>query len=372
MLTIAPLNLVNIVYSGFLESSSSLHLDSEISLMAAPSGSQYKSGKNESYTIRMLRSDLRRIRTKARSKNPLDYQFMSLLYRSGLCFPRDETLSALWAEMPPHGAVKLPNEELIYHKDLVTIASRSLKALFESSLLYAYPPDMITHYQKILAAFDSGCNVVLMYRLTKDSVAKLTQAIYLDNGKFVDCTAPVRLIETIAPLVLEDSMFTSFSSARFVVAGNLQINGAELLGDDLTKFLYIEDASDIPLSVNLESKAFVDKYRETYRKAQDFVRNNRRASATKDKANKLIEAFVHHETTYRRSMSKSRTEYKSSLRFVARGFGKAVSRIGKLFKSGNVVSVPTAPAASIATKLTELGFDYDTKKTPGWKRKRKA
>lgn len=373
MLDIDPADLLDLIYSKLIDVSGPTK-DSELSVLAAPVGSNFKSGKSEPYTLRMFSSELRVIKKKAKSGNPLDGQLMSLLYKTGLCFNRDEILSALWAQMPPRGAVKLPNEQVIYHSDLTKIAVRHLKTLFNRSLIYAYPPDVIDFYSNVMAEFaltGKKSTFAVMYKTVSSTKAVLSQAVYCDENKFVDCTVQARLFNLV-PSEIEDDFLSSFLNTRFVVVGNLKFKDKDFLESDLKDFLCIEDHTEVPTLIDADAQAFVLKYKEMYRKAQAYLQQKRRKPDVQAKAEKLIAAYVEAESKNRKSISDSRSAYKKSVKFLAHGLCKTVSRVGRTLKNNKALSIPKTKAEAIQRKLTEMGFTCDSQKTSSGPRKSKA
>lgn len=373
MIDIDPADLLDLIYSKLIDISGPTK-DSELSMLAAPVGSNFKSGKSEPYTLRMFSSELRVLKQKAKSGNPLDAQLMSLLYKTGLCFNRDEILSALWAQMPPHGAVKLPNEQVIYHSDITKIAVRHLKTLFKRSLIFAYPPDVIDFYSNVMAEFAASGNkstFAVMYKTVSSTKAVLSQAVYCDENVFVDCTVQARLFNLV-PAEIEDDFFESFLNTRFVVVGNLTFKGKDFSEKALKDFLCIEDNAEVPTVVDIVAQDFVSKYKETYRKAQSYLLQKRRKPDVQAKAEKLIAAYVEAESKARRSVSDSRSAYKKSVKFIAHGLCKTVSRVGRTLKNDKVLSIPKTKAEAVQRKLTEMGFTCDSQTTLSGSRKSRA
>lgn len=325
---------------------------------------------------------------------------ISWLYSFGIGVPKSDILSNMWLEIPFKGALQLPDGSVFTFAELKSILKTHLKQSFAKSYLYVYPTPTVHYYENILKAAapvrtkrkitdvvvvsGSSADVVLTYKCHQ-GLFRLVHAITMHEGLFADITYQAIDSKHIAAS-FSNTISSQLEGRCISIVGkfvfdtdyrgctdqeNLDAKVAEVIDLDLDTF---ETTHLEKLKTNSASKRFVDKYREKYYKAINFIRFNsgkKRTSKllrTLDQAQALIDEVDKHRELFRNERKNVRMKRSDSpsnvLQFVAYDLlmvsgdaSKPINRSGDFYRTVN------ADYPRLADKLKSLGF-----KTMGKKR----
>lgn len=350
---------------------------------------------------RLSRAYMRSIYSGICRGSLLDKDRISWLYALGLGLPKSDILSQMWLEVPYKGAIELPDGSQFSFSELKSILKAHMKSAFADSMLYVYPSATVKYYKQIMQAVQpvktkrkltdvvlvsgSTADVILTYKCHRGQFV-LSHAITLLDGKYADVTYQVmdninitqsfentisdklegRCLSIIGKFVFSDAASGSVGQE------DLDAKVNEIIDLDLDTF---ETTHLEKLKTNSASKRFVDKYRDKYYKATNFIRFNgdkKRPSAkllrTLQQAQALIDEVDKHRVLFRaerRDVRSKRSDSPSNVLtfkaydmvMVSGDASKPINREGGFYRTVN------ADYQKLAEKLKSLGF-----KTMGKKR----